>query len=157
MPQHNEGFCTKLLLESCAANDLWCINKEICTEGCGDNPLRCQMFCEHLLTFIVNTIQMTELDRVSVNLVHPDDPEKSGVSAVAIIAESHIGLHTWSETNALRLVIDSCKEYNVENLVNSLCFVVKPAIVKAWVEDNKQKVSLGVLDRKWIFLRKNHQ
>ena len=36
-----------------------------------------------------------------------------GISIGTVIAESHIFLHTWPETSAVRLIIDSCVDFDM--------------------------------------------
>lgn len=37
-----------------------------------------------------------------------------GRSVVLVIAESHIAVHTWPESKACRVVVDSCRSFSVE-------------------------------------------
>ena len=37
-----------------------------------------------------------------------------GLSVVLVIAESHIAIHTWPESSSVRVVIDSCVDFDHE-------------------------------------------
>ena len=59
--------------------------------------------CERLLDTIVQSIGLTKLHSVS----HQFEPQ--GISIVQLLAESHIALHTWPETEQGYITITTCK------------------------------------------------
>ena len=59
--------------------------------------------CQQLLDTIVQSLGLTKLHSVS----HEFEPQ--GVSIVQLLAESHIALHTWPETEQGYITITTCK------------------------------------------------
>lgn len=73
------------------------------------SPIDSAKWCSDLLQDLCRHIGMNPLaGPFSETLVHPTDPLLSGVSSVLIIQESHLAIHTWPETGAIRIVIDTC-------------------------------------------------
>ena len=52
--------------------------------------------------------------------------DNDGTSAILIIKESHIALHSWPKRNALRVVVDSCKDFSLFELVSFFFEYLKP-------------------------------
>ena len=93
VPQSDAGTTVRIQLEHC--------------QGELDN----ENWCTDLLKDLCRHIGMNLLaGPLTESLHHPTDPTKSGVSSVLIIQESHIAIHTWPKENAVRAVIDTCKD-----------------------------------------------
>ena len=91
--------------------DLWeCSNpKAMKNEQCIKDFV--EMLCRHLkLTRVGDTI--TKL------FVDPEDEERKGVTALQILGESSIDIHTYNETNAVYISIFSCSTFDVKKAVN---------------------------------------
>lgn len=56
----------------------------------------------------------------------PEDVYKSGISSVLMIAESHIAIHTWPNCRAVRMTVDSCKDFYEKLLVREFQPILKP-------------------------------
>ncbi|MCP4599188.1 MAG: hypothetical protein GY847_01400 [Proteobacteria bacterium] len=91
--------------------------------GCEDGSmLRSPEWIEGLAWALCNAIQMTGITAESVQF-WKNDGTPSGVSAVLFIEESHIAIHTWPESASLRVVVDSCKEFDprlIKNFLNEM-------------------------------------
>jgi len=68
-------------------------------------------FIEEFLSSLVEKIEMTVLIDPIVLYVNNASP---GVTGVAIIAESHISIHTFPEKNFFFIDIFSCKEFDTD-------------------------------------------
>jgi hypothetical protein len=80
--------------------------------------LKSMLFCENLLLGLCIELGFTNwLGPFSGLLTHPLDPSKSGASAVLMIQESHLAIHTWPEEAAVRVVIDSCVDFDADKAV----------------------------------------
>ena len=44
-----------------------------------------------------------------------------GVTAIAVIAESHMAVHTWPELGAITADFYSCRSYDAEQVFHSFC------------------------------------
>lgn len=53
-----------------------------------------------------------QLGELSIRLPHAGIDSGPGVSLVAIIAESHVSVHTWPETGRISMDFYSCKPYD---------------------------------------------
>lgn len=49
------------------------------------------------------------------------NPANWGVSGVVLVAESHIGIHTWVERRFVNIDIFSCKSFDAHRIVKDLC------------------------------------
>ena len=102
MTQYRDGQAVNILLEDCDYARLDSKN-----------------WCKKIISDIARKIKMQMLmSPIAVELSETQvkDIDETGISAFAIIAESHIALHTWPRARAIRLAIDSCKEFDIEKL-----------------------------------------
>jgi len=100
--QYKKGFAVNILLENCDYARLDSKN-----------------WCKKIVTDIAKKIKMKMLmSPVAIELdeTQTDSIYNTGVSAFVIIAESHIALHTWPHSLAIRIAIDSCKEFDITKL-----------------------------------------
>lgn len=91
-------------------------------------------YVEEFLRVLIARIHMRPLtapmsvvvppDASNVNDPHADD---GGMTTQVIISTSHIAYHSWPLQRRFRLVVDSCKDYNVATVRATLCewFAVK--------------------------------
>lgn len=77
----------------------------IILRGC-DDRLADQFFNERVLTGLCRYIGMTQIGMPFTQVIPP------GLSSGLIIAESHLFIHTWPESSSVRVVIDSCVDFN---------------------------------------------
>lgn len=95
-----------------------------CYDFTGVNPL---ILCNTesmriLIANIVRILQMTPVGDPVVELMRdPDDPTRCGITAVQIIKESLIDLHTYSESGCLYLSIFSCRRFDQLAVYEFLC------------------------------------
>jgi S-adenosylmethionine/arginine decarboxylase-like enzyme len=89
---------------------------------------------------LAREIGMTPLKHMHVELVDFHNPKLRGASAVALIAESHVAMHSWSEFNAVRVVIDSCKEFDIGKVIKWLGNSLMPSQISVSAEGEKRYV-----------------
>ena len=65
-----------------------------------------------LLVHVAKEAEMTVLLLSGVSFKEMTGDPEAGVSLVAIIAESHIAIHTWPETGKIMFRLVSCKPFN---------------------------------------------
>ena len=85
--------------------------------------------------FIENTIKMLGMKKlIDPVLVQCDGStnewDKGGFSAFAMIAESHISIHTFPQAGLLSADIFSCKPFNVELALGKFTEVFSPTAIK---------------------------
>lgn len=84
--------------------------------GCNENKLKDLDFVLKFLDDLPNLINMHKISEPhAVN--YPGNPksfDRGGISAVVIIAESHISIHTFPSHKYMNVDIFSCKEFDVE-------------------------------------------
>ena len=90
---------------------------------------------ELLHGFIENTIKLLEMKKlIDPVLVQCDGTinawDKGGYSAFAMIAESHISLHTFPQAGLLSADIYSCKPFNIDKAIDSFQSNFKPLKIK---------------------------
>lgn len=124
MPQYNEGKTVKLIATDCKAI----------------SQLASCAWCELFISGLCETIGMVRLAGPwSEKLTHPKNPSLSGVSAVMIIQESEIGIHTWLEASAARIMIDSCRDFDLDVAIE---------YVKDWLRT--ESVEVHCCRRSWF-------
>jgi S-adenosylmethionine/arginine decarboxylase-like enzyme len=47
-----------------------------------------------------------------------EHPENEGVSGVIVLAESHCAIHCWRDDKAVDLVVNSCKDFSIDKLID---------------------------------------
>ncbi len=67
--------------------------------------------------------------------------QRPGVSVLALIAESHISLHTWPEYSVITLCTYSCKAFDTESITRS--FADKFEVTDWFVQDTVHRFGLG--------------
>ena len=65
---------------------------------------------------VIDFIGMTLLDGPHIVDVTQFPGPGSGVTGLAVLAESHIAVHTWPELAEVQMDIYSCKEYDVRQV-----------------------------------------
>ena len=76
--------------------------------------------CFKLLNELPERIGMTKITQPYVFRYEGHVPEESGITGVAVIAESHISLHTYPKKNFAFADLFSCKPFDVEGAKNYL-------------------------------------
>ena len=114
MPQFNAGKCIWLILY-----------------GCQGLERMDERWCKQMLRRLAeDEIHMTLLPaNCAHTLTHPEDPEKSGVSACQLIAESHLAVHTWPESRGVTLLVYSCRKFKTHRLVRYVQRMFRPQII----------------------------
>jgi S-adenosylmethionine decarboxylase len=97
--------------------------------GCNEKKLRDFNFVLKFLDDLPDLIGMHKIAEPHAisYLGNPDSFDKGGISAVVIIAESHISIHTFPSHNYMSVDIFSCKYFDVEKAID---FIVKSFEVK---------------------------
>jgi S-adenosylmethionine decarboxylase len=103
VPQYRAGMVMGVLSEQ--------ISEQVMLESCA--------WVEAILTRLCEVLAMTPL-RFAEAAVCNEGEDKDGISAVLILKESHIAMHTWPQKRAFRLLIDSCKDYDPGLVLNFL-------------------------------------
>lgn len=98
--------------------------------NCNDSKLRDLNFILKFLDDLTKEVDMTKIvDPFAISYPgNPNSFDNGGVSAVVLISESHISIHTFPSNNGyMNLDIFSCKGFDVKKAVN---FVIKNFEVK---------------------------
>jgi len=69
---------------------------------------------DRILRIIVQKIGMKLIDGPFITKYDAQDEADSGITGVAILAESHIAVHTWPNKGYFAIDIFSCKPFDVE-------------------------------------------
>ena len=97
--------------------------------GCNENKLKDLNFVLKFLDKLPDLIGMHKIaEPHAINYPgKPNSFDKGGISAVVIIVESHISIHTFPSYNYMSVDIFSCKDFDVNKAVN---FIIKAFEVK---------------------------
>jgi len=97
--------------------------------GCDENKLKDLEFVLKFLDDLPDLIGMHKIaEPHAIDYPgKPDSFDKGGVSALVIIAESHISIHTFPSYNYMNVDIFSCKNFDVNKAVE---FIIKSFGVK---------------------------
>jgi S-adenosylmethionine decarboxylase len=110
---------------------------KIIIEGCNlDEGLASIGVCSGFLHDMVSAIGMTAISDVHiVDYKHPDPKKQidNGISAIIMIAESHIAIHSWPGYKAARIMIDSCKPVSSDAAIS---------VVRRWFEPGQITISI---------------
>lgn len=112
--QYKNGFMTKII-----------------ASGCKKWPLTDEASVENLLHHIVRAINMTPLSGPHTSQIKDvlGNEVCDGISSVMIIMESTCAIHTWPFYRAVRVVVDSCRDYDIGKIVGLLQDVLSPSQV----------------------------
>ncbi|NOQ56179.1 MAG: S-adenosylmethionine decarboxylase proenzyme [Nanohaloarchaea archaeon] len=75
-------------------------------------------FIESFLLELVRISEMKAITKPKVLYYEHEVKEESGVTGFVIISDSHISIHTYPTKKALYLDIFSCKQFDVDKIVN---------------------------------------
>ena len=92
--------------------------------GCNENKLKDLKFVLKFLDDLPDLIKMHKISEPHA-VDYPGNPksfDEGGISAVVIIAESHISIHTFPSHKYMSVDIFSCKNFDMEKAID---FVVK--------------------------------
>ena len=74
--------------------------------------------CKGILNRIVKLIEMTPISQPMCVVYNNEKyPEWEGVSGVVILAESHCAIHCWRDNKAVDVVINSCKDFSIDKVI----------------------------------------
>lgn len=100
--------------------------KIICTE-CKNVDWESPVWAEGFIWRICSEVGMFPLiTPMSAYLYDAQDNTKNGISAFLLIAESHIAAHLWTHFKSIRLVIDSCKDFELQKIINFIQLQIEP-------------------------------
>jgi len=87
--------------------------------GCNENKLKDLDFVLKFLNELPDMIKMHKIaDPYAIYYPgKPDSFDKGGISAIVIIAESHISIHTFPANNYMSVDIFSCKIFDIEKAI----------------------------------------
>jgi S-adenosylmethionine decarboxylase len=75
---------------------------------------------DQILKTVIRKIGMKLIDGPFITHYEAHDDQESGITAVAILAESHIAIHTWPNKNYLAVDIFSCRPFDIEQTIGFL-------------------------------------
>jgi S-adenosylmethionine/arginine decarboxylase-like enzyme len=135
MPQYNEGKVLWLILTECDLR-----NGEASDEE----------WIREYLRELVRKIRMTCLPASCSYTFKSPDPDKAGVSATQMLAESHVSvhpfwpgdvsMHTWPEARTrpcLTIVVYSCRKFRTDRVVKFVLRTLKPKTISVWETERK--------------------
>lgn len=80
------------------------------------------IFIEDLIDDTVKHLTMTPVGRPQVEFMQdPDNPTHCGITAVQIIKESLIDIHTYGESGCIYISVFSCRKFDPNSLYYFLC------------------------------------
>jgi S-adenosylmethionine decarboxylase len=87
--------------------------------GCHEDKLKDLDFVLKILDELPAMINMHKIaDPYAINYPgKPNSFDKGGISAIVIIAESHISIHTFPANNYMSVDIFSCKNFDIEKTI----------------------------------------
>lgn len=98
----------------------------VVASGCCFNLTNWPQICWHeILSALCERIGMTEIGFAEVE-VNYGPIKDQGPSCVLILKESHISIHAWPFYSAVRITVDSCKEYEVSAIMDFVAEKLKP-------------------------------
>ena len=91
-------------------------------DGFGANPsiLENEELIYRFLDEYPSRIDMTKVAPPHVFRYVGSKPQDWGVSGFVVIAESHISIHTFPERRLVNVDVFSCKEFDVERVINDI-------------------------------------
>ena len=93
MPQADQGRTIGVVFYGCKA------------------PLNSKGLCARFLSLAIDQTGMTHLAGPWVEeLTDTQNPHLNGISALVMIKESHLAIHTWPDDEIVRVLVDSCGE-----------------------------------------------
>ena len=75
-------------------------------------------FIEKFLLKLVDIAEMKAITKPKVLYYEHEDEKESGVTGFVIISDSHISIHTYPVKKTLYMDLFSCKQFDVEKIVN---------------------------------------
>ena len=95
--------------------------------------------------FIDHLIMLLGMKKLTVPVIVQCDGsinqwDKGGVSAFAMIAESHISIHTFPQAGLLSADIFSCKPFNIELALSNFTEVFKPKSIKKTILNREVQI-----------------
>ncbi|MFV0395692.1 MAG: adenosylmethionine decarboxylase [Coprobacillaceae bacterium] len=81
---------------------------------CNTNNIHDYKYLQKIMYYIAKTMKTTIVGEIH----HQFTPH--GITIMAIVADSHIAIHTWPEYNHVSIDIFSCNKYIPETLINYL-------------------------------------
>ena len=108
MPQYDDGRTVKIIIH-----------------GSRFSGLDKEHWAREFLQTLCQKIKMTPLAGPHSTSLLCLDKDKTGVSAVLIIKESHIAIHTWPELQGVRILIDSCVMFSLRHVIPWLRWIFK--------------------------------
>ncbi len=101
--------------------------------GCNEEKLKDAKF---ILKFLKNTPKKFGMHIIKEPFLisydeNPETWDNGGVSAIVIIAESHIAIHTFPGNDGfMSLDMFSCKEFNIEKIISIINKEFKPKMIE---------------------------
>jgi S-adenosylmethionine/arginine decarboxylase-like enzyme len=78
----------------------------IIIRGCHGETLGSMQHAKWVMKTLCHYLGMKQIGEIVTRSIPP------GMSVGMVIAESHMFLHTWPESDSVRIVIDSCVDFN---------------------------------------------
>ena len=102
-----------------------------------------RQYVEDWIRWAVRSSGMTLLG-IQSHLLPTSLDSGPGVSAIAIIAESHISVHTWPEHNMITMDFYSCKPYDARTVLDSFSNTfgvvghIKYRVISRWGKETEE-------------------
>lgn len=84
--------------------------------GCNEEKIKSIKLIETFLKDLVDKINLKIIKGPIVLHHEAEDKEESGVTGFAVLAESHVSIHTYPEKKFLSLDIFACSEFDLNNI-----------------------------------------
>ena len=99
----------------------------------------------HIRNVLVNAAQLAESTLLDISS-HKFDPH--GVTAIALLAESHISIHTWPELQMAVCDVFTCGEHTSPGYIQ---LVMLPVTRQAHCQDAPRDLMLAIVcSEKWV-------
>lgn len=105
-----------------------------------DNAQRMREFISHL----ADRIGMTIVNGPTVVSFkeHSGNPD-AGLSAFAVIAESHLAAHTWPEQGFIAVRVFSCREFDSLDAIRFIKEALQLTPTDQWIKEGRMPAGVG--------------
>src|SRR5574343_739577 len=98
-------------------------------DSCGILPDEEAYYADFLYA-LTDAIDMQQLtDPVVATYVNFEDEFDNGISATTMITTSHLSIHSWLNLGGVRIVVDSCKDFDSETIIEMVRNWFRPKFI----------------------------
>ena len=91
--------------------------------GCEPDLLKSECFLRTMISVAVDIAGMTMVECLSYRI---GDGDLFGITAFAVLKESHMSCHTWPQNNFIAIDLFSCKEFDDRAVSSYLLNILGP-------------------------------